>query len=75
MRSREVLISPPLSSSAITVFAPAKINLILRILDRRSDGFHNLWSIMQTVGLEDEVRIRLCPDRPGIHLSCDAVQF
>ena len=75
MRSREVLISPPLSSSAITVFAPAKINLILRILDRRSDGFHNLWSIMQTVGLEDEVRIRLCPDRPGIHLSCDAVQL
>ena len=59
------------SPSEITVFAPAKINLILRILDRRPDGFHNLWSIMQTVALEDEVRIRLCPGRQGIHLSCD----
>lgn len=75
MRSREAAINPTLSPSELTVFAPAKINLILRILDRRPDGFHNLWSIMQTVGLEDEVRIRLCPDRPGIHLSCDAVQL
>ncbi len=59
------------SPSEITVFAPAKINLILRILDRRPDGFHNLWSIMQTVALEDEVWIRLCPGQQGIHLSCD----
>ena len=63
------------SPSEITVFAPAKINLILRILDRRPDGFHNLWSIMQTVALEDEVRIRLCPGRQGIHLSCDTGQL
>lgn len=75
MRLREAVINPQLSGSAITVFAPAKINLILRILARRPDGFHNLWSIMQTVALEDEVRIRLCPDRQGIHLSCDAVQL
>lgn len=75
MRSREAVINPPLTPSELTVFAPAKINIILRILDRRSDGFHNLWSIMQTVALQDEVRIRLCPDRPGIRLSCDAVQL
>lgn len=75
MRSREAVINPPLTPSELTVFAPAKINIILRILDRRPDGFHNLWSIMQTVALQDEVRIRLCPDRPGIRLSCDAVQL
>ncbi|MCX5724068.1 MAG: 4-(cytidine 5'-diphospho)-2-C-methyl-D-erythritol kinase [Nitrospirae bacterium] len=69
------MINPPLTSSELTVYAPAKINIILRILDRRPDGFHNLWSIMQTVALEDEVRIRLCPGRTGIHLSCDAVQL
>ncbi|MDH4188318.1 MAG: hypothetical protein OEV08_15115, partial [Nitrospira sp.] len=61
--------------SELTVFAPAKINLILRILDRRSDGFHNLWSIMQTVALEDEVRISLSPGRPGIRLRCDDGQL
>lgn len=63
------------SPSEITVFAPAKINLILRILDRRSDGFHNLWSIMQTVALDDEVQIRLRMDRQDIRLRCDAVQL
>ena len=75
MRLRVVVINPQLSPSEITVFAPAKINLILRILDRRPDGFHNLWSIMQTVALEDEVQIRLCPSRQGIHLSCDVGQL
>ncbi len=62
------MINPRQSPSEITVFAPAKINVILRILDRRSDGFHNLWSIMQTVALEDEVQIRLRTDRQGFQL-------
>jgi len=69
------VINPQPSPSEITVFAPAKINLILRILDRRPDGFHNLWSIMQTVALEDEVQIRLRADRQDIQLRCDATQL
>ena len=75
MPSREAVINPQPSPSEITVFAPAKINVILRILDRRPDGFHNLWSIMQTVALEDEVQIRLRADRQDIHLKCDATQL
>jgi len=58
-------------STAVTVFAPAKINLVLRVLDRRADGFHNLWSLMQTVRLEDEIAIRLDQDHAGIRLRCD----
>lgn len=75
MPSREAAINPQPSPSEITVFAPAKINVILRILDRRPDGFHNLWSIMQTVALEDEVQIRLRADRQDIQLRCDATQL
>jgi 4-diphosphocytidyl-2-C-methyl-D-erythritol kinase len=75
MPSREAVINPQPSPSEITVFAPAKINVTLRILDRRPDGFHNLWSIMQTVALEDEVRIRLRADRQDIQLRCDATQL
>jgi 4-diphosphocytidyl-2-C-methyl-D-erythritol kinase len=75
MLSRGVVISPQPSPSAITVIAPAKINLILRILDRRPDGFHNLWSIMQTVALEDEVQIKLRADLQEIQLTCDAMQL
>jgi len=55
----------------ITIFAPAKVNLILRVLDRRPDGYHNLWSIMQTVGLEDEVSIHVVSHRSDIQLGCD----
>jgi 4-diphosphocytidyl-2-C-methyl-D-erythritol kinase len=75
MPLREAVINPQPSPSEITVFAPAKINLTLRILDRRPNGFHNLWSIMQTVALEDEVQIRLRADRQDIRLRCDAAQL
>jgi 4-diphosphocytidyl-2-C-methyl-D-erythritol kinase len=58
-------------SASITVRAPAKINLVLRILDRRPDGYHNLWSLMQTVRLEDELSIALSDSPATIALRCD----
>ena len=58
-------------STSITVFAPAKINLILRILDRRPDGYHNLWSLMQTVQLEDALELSLSDNHSTITLRCD----
>jgi len=64
----------PASSSAfpsIRVFAPAKINLVLRILDRRTDGYHNLWSLMQTVRVEDEITLALTGAHSGVTLRCD----
>ena len=36
-----------------TLTAPAKLNLTLEILGRRKDGYHNIASVMQTVGLQD----------------------
>jgi len=59
---------PP--DTPVTVHAPAKVNLILRILDRRPDGYHNLWSIMHTVALEDAVTMRASSQR-GIRLACN----
>lgn len=35
----------------------AKINLYLSVIDRRSDGYHDIETVFQTVGLSDEVRI------------------
>lgn len=62
----------PLSSRQVSVAAPAKVNLILRILDRRpDDGYHNLWSIMQTVDLKDEVVLRVGSQPGRIELTCD----
>lgn len=41
----------------IKIQCPAKINLTLKILNKRSDGFHNLESIMQTISLYDYLTI------------------
>jgi 4-diphosphocytidyl-2-C-methyl-D-erythritol kinase len=40
------------------LFSPAKINIGLRIIQRRPDGFHNLQSVMYPVGLCDMIEIR-----------------
>lgn len=58
------------SDRTVRINAPAKINLVLRVLDRRPDGYHNLWSVMQTVRLEDELYLGLSA-RAGIRLQCD----
>ncbi|NRA38750.1 MAG: hypothetical protein HRU15_11460, partial [Planctomycetes bacterium] len=47
--------------------APGKINIFLRILDRRGDGFHNLETVFQTISLADVVRVRCSP---GAHETC-----
>lgn len=37
--------------------APAKINLVLDVLGRRDDGYHELRTVLQTVSLADHVRL------------------
>ena len=43
----------------IRVKCPAKINLDLKIINRREDGFHNIQSTMQTVNLFDYLTIKV----------------
>lgn len=45
----------------IKIQCPAKINLTLKILNKREDGFHNLESIMQTISLYDYLTISAEP--------------
>ncbi len=43
----------------IKIQCPAKINLTLKILGKRQDGFHNIESIMQTINLYDYLTINV----------------
>ncbi|WP_290891059.1 4-(cytidine 5'-diphospho)-2-C-methyl-D-erythritol kinase [Arenimonas sp.] len=42
--------------------APAKLNLFLRIVGRRPDGYHRLQTVFQLLDWGDTVRLRLRPD-------------
>ena len=44
--------------SEVRIPAYAKINLRLDILGKRTDGFHELRTIFQTISLHDELRLR-----------------
>ena len=52
----------------LSLRAYAKVNLYLRVLGRREDGYHELDTVFQSVGLYDEIDIELAPD-PGISLE------
>ncbi|MCS7023335.1 MAG: 4-(cytidine 5'-diphospho)-2-C-methyl-D-erythritol kinase [Bryobacteraceae bacterium] len=43
---------------AVRVKALAKINLSLRVLHRRPDGYHELRTVFQTISLADEISLR-----------------
>ncbi len=47
----------------IVVAAPCKINLHLRVLDRRADGFHELESVFQALSFGDELRFESLKER------------
>ena len=48
----------------------AKINLHLEVLGKRSDGFHEIFTIFQTISLFDEMAFEI--RESGIELNCDS---
>lgn len=54
------------------VYAPAKINLCLHVLDRRNDGYHDLATVMQRIDLQDRLEI-VVSSGTDITVSCPRV--
>ena len=48
--------------------APAKLNLYLRVLGRRPDGYHEIETLFERIDLADELTIEAHPDR--LLLTC-----
>ena len=53
------------------VIAPAKINLSLRVLGRRSDGFHEIETFIAPISLCDEMKIEQRSGKQEIAFRCD----
>lgn len=56
--------------NTLTIKSPAKLNLHLRILGKRPDGYHNLLTIFHRISLLDTIRIR--KSSHGFKLTTDA---
>ena len=59
---------------SIKLKAPAKINLILDIVGKRKDGYHNLRSVMQTISIFDYVTLTVNGEKsefPDISITCN----
>ena len=54
----------------------AKVNLGLRVFDRREDGFHELRTVFQTISLADPIRVRVRPRaRSAVTLACSLAEL
>lgn len=54
------------------VEAYAKLNLTFEVLGRRSDGYHEVKTVMQTVGLADRLTIE---HSPTLQVACDSPEL
>lgn len=61
---------PVLFSESFTLRAFAKINWMLHVLGRRTDGYHEIETIFQTVTLHDDLTFEATADA-RIKLNCD----
>lgn len=43
----------------IRLASPAKLNLFLKVLNKRPDGFHNISTVFERIDLSDEIRLQL----------------
>lgn len=53
------------------VLAPAKINLSLKILGQRGDGFHEIETFITPISLCDDITIEKSDSGEGIEFHCD----
>ncbi|MEW5305142.1 MAG: hypothetical protein WDW36_007703 [Sanguina aurantia] len=59
------------STESLSLFSPSKINLFLRIVRRREDGYHDLASLFHVIDLGDSMTFRiLAAGAESDQLSC-----
>lgn len=52
-------------ATTLELFSPCKINLFLRIIRKRDDGFHDLASLFQAIGFGDILSLTTLPPAAG----------
>lgn len=61
--------------NSFTVRAPAKINIFLNVMPKRSDGYHGIESIFQKIPLFDELKVQEISESNVCCVECDDMQL
>ncbi|MEP6936706.1 MAG: 4-(cytidine 5'-diphospho)-2-C-methyl-D-erythritol kinase [Chthoniobacterales bacterium] len=56
---------------SMQLFAPAKINLSLKVLGRREDGFHEIETLIAPISLGDRIVLERTDKQHMVEFSCD----
>jgi len=54
---------------SISVLSPAKINILLKVLGKRADGYHELYTLMEPISLFDKISIE-ANEGDSISIEC-----
>ncbi|MFH1862114.1 MAG: 4-(cytidine 5'-diphospho)-2-C-methyl-D-erythritol kinase, partial [bacterium] len=65
-----MLFNRSLDKPSLVYEAKAKVNVGLRILGQRPDGYHEIWSILQEINLTDEIWMQDASDL-SFSLTCN----
>ena len=57
-------------TTSLRLRAFAKINLLLKVRGRRPDGYHEILTVYQTIGLHDRLTLSLLKTGKTIHVQC-----
>jgi 4-diphosphocytidyl-2-C-methyl-D-erythritol kinase len=74
LRTKHFSTNSQFSNNSRRFRAPAKLNILLKVIGRRSDGYHKLVSIMVPVGLFDQLELTLV-SQMGVILSIEGVSL
>lgn len=58
----------------LTLAAPAKVNLLLRVREREPSGYHRLQTVFCALELSDELQLALDPE-PGVRLRVEGARL
>jgi 4-diphosphocytidyl-2-C-methyl-D-erythritol kinase len=59
------------NADKLVIYAPAKVNLTLRVVGKRPDGYHNLEMLMVPVSLFDKLTLEPTKTPGQIEVSCE----
>ena len=61
------------NKDSLSLFSPCKINLFLRIIRKRPDGYHDLASLFQAIGFGDTLELTVLDDKDDFECNMPGV--